>query len=64
MEIINANLYLIPLTGKCSIQVMNTFRDLEDSNVLYKHMRDATKEISKACQAVEAKESAPATAGC
>ncbi|CAN6444955.1 unnamed protein product [Victoria cruziana] len=43
-------------------KVMNTFRDLEDSNVLYKHMRDATKEISKACQAVEAKESAPATA--
>ncbi|KAF3778865.1 Exocyst complex component [Nymphaea thermarum] len=43
-------------------KVMNAFRDLEDSNVLYRHMRDATKEIAKACHAVEAKESAPASA--
>ncbi|XP_058187937.1 exocyst complex component SEC5A-like isoform X3 [Rhododendron vialii] len=40
-------------------KVHNTFRDLEESNILQPFMRDAIKEISKACQAFEAKESAP-----
>ncbi|KAF2291209.1 hypothetical protein GH714_020663 [Hevea brasiliensis] len=42
--------------------VHNTFCDLEESNILRSYMSDATKEISKACQAFEAKDSAPPTA--
>ena len=45
------------------MQVINTFRDLEESNILQSYMKDALKEISKACQAFEAKESAPPIAG-
>ncbi|XP_031284699.1 exocyst complex component SEC5A-like [Pistacia vera] len=41
------------------IKVHNTFRDLEESNILRSYMSDGIKEISKACQALEAKESAP-----
>ncbi|GAV57050.1 hypothetical protein CFOL_v3_00588 [Cephalotus follicularis] len=41
------------------VKVHNTFRDLEESNILRSYMSDAIKEISKACQAFEAKESAP-----
>ena len=44
-------------------QVHNTFHDLEESNILQSYMSDAIKEISKACQAFEVKESAPPTAG-
>ncbi|KAK4859946.1 hypothetical protein QYF36_014607 [Acer negundo] len=44
-------------------KVINTFRDLEESNILQSYMNDALKEISKACQAFEAKESAPPIAG-
>lgn len=44
-------------------QVQNTFRDLEESNILCPYMSDAIKEISKACRAFEAKESAPPVAG-
>ncbi|KAJ6930922.1 hypothetical protein NC652_014440 [Populus alba x Populus x berolinensis] len=43
-------------------KVHNTFRDLEKSNILWSYMSDAIKEISKACQAFEVKESAPSTA--
>ncbi|KAG6774330.1 hypothetical protein POTOM_021683 [Populus tomentosa] len=43
-------------------KVHNTFRDLEESNILRSYMSDAIKEISKACQAFEVKESAPSTA--
>lgn len=45
------------------LQVCNTFRDLEESNILQPYMRDAIIEISKACEAFEAKESAPSIAG-
>ncbi|KDP42998.1 hypothetical protein JCGZ_25184 [Jatropha curcas] len=41
------------------IKVQNAFRDLEESNILRSYMSDAIKEISKVCQAFEAKESAP-----
>ncbi|KAF2297541.1 hypothetical protein GH714_025351 [Hevea brasiliensis] len=41
------------------VKVHNTFRDLEESNILQSYMSDAINEISKACQAFEAKESAP-----
>ncbi|KAJ9146134.1 hypothetical protein P3X46_028440 [Hevea brasiliensis] len=44
------------------VKVHNTFCDLEESNILRSYMSDATKEISKACQAFEAKDSAPPTA--
>ncbi|XP_057502728.1 exocyst complex component SEC5A-like [Actinidia eriantha] len=44
-------------------KVHDTFRDLEESNILRPYMKDATKEISKACQAFEGKESAPPIAG-
>ncbi|KAK1300452.1 Exocyst complex component 2 [Acorus calamus] len=44
------------------VKVHNTFRDFEESNVLRPHMREAIKEISKACQALEGKEAAPPTA--
>lgn len=40
-------------------KVLGTFRDLEESNILSPHMSDAVKEVSRACQAFEAKESAP-----
>nr|CAN60567.1 hypothetical protein VITISV_033443 [Vitis vinifera] len=40
-------------------KVHNTFRDLEESNILQPYMMDAIKEIAKACQAFEVKESAP-----
>ncbi|KAL4182744.1 hypothetical protein AMTRI_Chr11g94660 [Amborella trichopoda] len=43
-------------------KVHNTFRDLEESNVLHPHMRDAIKEVSKACHAFEGKEAAPPSA--
>lgn len=42
------------------VKVLNTFRDFEESNILQPYMTDSIKEISKACQALEAKESAPA----
>lgn len=41
------------------VKVLNTFRDLEESNILQSYMSEAIKEISKACLAFEAKESAP-----
>ncbi|OMO55257.1 hypothetical protein CCACVL1_27330 [Corchorus capsularis] len=41
------------------VKVLNTFRDLEESNILQSYMSDAIKKISKACLAFEAKESAP-----
>ncbi|KAG8660597.1 hypothetical protein MANES_02G178800v8 [Manihot esculenta] len=44
------------------VKVHNTFRDLQESNILRSYMSDAINEISKACQAFEAKESAPPTA--
>ncbi|XP_021903617.1 exocyst complex component SEC5A-like isoform X2 [Carica papaya] len=40
-------------------KVHSTFRDLDESNILRSYMSDAIKEISKACQAFESKESAP-----
>uniref|UniRef100_P0DXK0 Exocyst complex component SEC5A n=1 Tax=Nicotiana benthamiana TaxID=4100 RepID=SEC5A_NICBE len=43
-------------------KVHNAFGDLEESNILCSYMSDAIKEISKACQAFEAKESAPSVA--
>lgn len=46
-----------------TVQVHSTFRELEESNVLRPYMSDAIKEISKACQAFEAKECAPPSAG-
>lgn len=45
------------------VQVHNTFRDLEESNILQPYMMDAIKDIAKACQAFEVKESAPPIAG-
>ncbi|XP_038699428.1 exocyst complex component SEC5A-like isoform X2 [Tripterygium wilfordii] len=44
------------------VKVQNTFRDLEESNILRSYMSDAIKEISRACEAFEVKESAPPTA--
>ncbi|KAK6938280.1 Exocyst complex component EXOC2/Sec5, N-terminal domain, partial [Dillenia turbinata] len=41
------------------VKIQSTFRDLEESNILHPYMSDAIKEISKACQVFEAKESAP-----
>ncbi|XP_031389496.1 exocyst complex component SEC5A-like isoform X2 [Punica granatum] len=43
-------------------KVHSTFRDLEESNILRPYMNDCIKEISKACQAFEVKESAPSVA--
>ncbi|XP_019053775.1 PREDICTED: exocyst complex component SEC5B-like isoform X2 [Nelumbo nucifera] len=40
-------------------KVHNTFHDLEESNILCPYMSNAVKEISKACQAFDGKESAP-----
>ncbi|KAF8405905.1 hypothetical protein HHK36_007983 [Tetracentron sinense] len=42
--------------------VHNAFCDLEESNILCPYMSDAIKDISKACQAIEGKESAPPSA--
>lgn len=42
------------------VKVINTFREFEESNILQTYMSDSIKEISKACQALEVKESAPA----
>ncbi|KAF5735361.1 Exocyst complex component sec5 isoform 1 [Tripterygium wilfordii] len=44
------------------VKVQNTFRDLDESNILQSYMSDAIKEISRACEAFEVKESAPPTA--
>ncbi|KAI3993207.1 hypothetical protein MKX01_009950 [Papaver californicum] len=44
------------------VKVHNTFRDLEEANILCPFMSDALKDISRACQAIEGKESAPPTA--
>ncbi|XP_048442489.1 exocyst complex component SEC5A isoform X2 [Pyrus x bretschneideri] len=44
------------------VKVCNTFRDLEESNILQPYMRDAITEISKACETFQAKESAPSIA--
>ncbi|GLT62621.1 hypothetical protein SLA2020_352420 [Shorea laevis] len=41
------------------VKVLNTFRELEESNILQSYMSDAIKEVSKAGQAFEAKELAP-----
>ncbi|XP_042010257.1 exocyst complex component SEC5B-like [Salvia splendens] len=43
-------------------KVLGTFRELEESNILSSHMNDAVKEVSRAGQAFEAKESAPGNA--
>ncbi|KAJ0786185.1 putative exocyst complex component EXOC2/Sec5 [Helianthus annuus] len=43
-------------------QVQNTFLELEEANVICPYMSDAIMDISKACQAFDAKEAAPATA--
>ncbi|MBA0612684.1 hypothetical protein Godav_013261 [Gossypium davidsonii] len=43
------------------VKVLNAFRDLEESS-LQSYMSDAINEISKACVAFEAKESAPSIA--
>ncbi|CAA3030282.1 exocyst complex component SEC5A-like isoform X1 [Olea europaea var. sylvestris] len=40
-------------------KVINTFRDLEESNILRPYISDAINEISRVCQAFEAKESVP-----
>ncbi|CAO2834080.1 unnamed protein product [Amaranthus hypochondriacus] len=40
-------------------KVINTFRDFDESNILQPYMFDSIKEVSKACQALEVKESAP-----
>ncbi|XP_021771596.1 exocyst complex component SEC5A-like [Chenopodium quinoa] len=41
-------------------KVLDTFREFEESNILRPYMCDSIKEVSKACQALEVKESAPA----
>ncbi|XP_062089839.1 exocyst complex component SEC5A-like [Humulus lupulus] len=43
-------------------KVHSTFHDLEESNILRSFMSGAIKEITKACQAFEVKESAPLVA--
>ncbi|KAI3676022.1 hypothetical protein L1987_85618 [Smallanthus sonchifolius] len=43
-------------------KVHNTFLDLGESNILRPYMNDAVTDISKACEAFEAKESAPSVA--
>ncbi|KAI4366828.1 hypothetical protein MLD38_022645 [Melastoma candidum] len=44
------------------VKVINTFRELGESNVLHSNMNEAIIEISKACQTFEVKESAPRSA--
>uniref|UniRef100_A0A803LHX8 Exocyst complex component SEC5 n=1 Tax=Chenopodium quinoa TaxID=63459 RepID=A0A803LHX8_CHEQI len=41
-------------------KVLDTFREFEESNILQPYMCDSIKEVSKACQVLEVKESAPA----
>ncbi|GLJ54776.1 hypothetical protein SUGI_1176620 [Cryptomeria japonica] len=43
-------------------KAQNTFQEFEESNVLRPYMREAIKEISKACTAFEGKDCAPITA--
>ncbi|KAI3752527.1 hypothetical protein L2E82_24561 [Cichorium intybus] len=43
-------------------KVHNTFLDLEESNILRPYMSEAITDISKACEAFEAKEAAPSVA--
>ncbi|XP_076938184.1 exocyst complex component SEC5B-like [Bidens hawaiensis] len=43
-------------------KVHNTFLDLGESNILRPYMSDAITDISKACEAFEAKEAAPSVA--
>ncbi|KAH9321769.1 hypothetical protein KI387_016408, partial [Taxus chinensis] len=42
-------------------KVQNAFQELEESNVLRPYMREAIREISKACTAFEGKDCAPMT---
>ncbi|KAK9134469.1 hypothetical protein Syun_013799 [Stephania yunnanensis] len=44
------------------VKVHSTFRDLEETNILLPYMSDAIKEIFRACEAIEGKESSPPTA--
>lgn len=44
------------------VKIHNTFRDFEESNILRSYMSDAITEITKACQTLEGKESAPPVA--
>jgi exocyst complex component 2 len=43
-------------------KVQSTFHDFDESYILHPYMSDTIKEVSKACQAFEAKESAPHSA--
>ncbi|ESQ34678.1 hypothetical protein EUTSA_v10006745mg [Eutrema salsugineum] len=43
-------------------KVQSTFHDFDESYILHPYMSDSIKEVSKACQAFEAKESAPHSA--
>ncbi|CAH2036657.1 unnamed protein product [Thlaspi arvense] len=43
-------------------KVQSTFHDFDESYILHPYMSDTIKEVSKACQAFEAKESAPPSA--
>ncbi|KAM0035591.1 putative exocyst complex component EXOC2/Sec5 [Helianthus debilis subsp. tardiflorus] len=43
-------------------KVQNTFLELEEANVICPYMSDAIMDISKACQAFDAKEAAPTSA--
>lgn len=43
-------------------KVQATFRDFEESNIFTPYMSDAIKEISKACQSLEGKDSSPPSA--
>ncbi|KAK8448801.1 hypothetical protein SEVIR_7G104100v4 [Setaria viridis] len=40
-------------------KVQNTFRDFEECNILRPYMSDTIKEIAKACQTLEGKDSSP-----
>ncbi|CAO2034994.1 unnamed protein product [Urochloa humidicola] len=40
-------------------KVQNTFRDFEECNILCPYMSDTIKEIAKACQTLEGKDSSP-----
>jgi exocyst complex component 2 len=40
-------------------KVQNTFRDFEECNILSPYMSDTIKEIAKACQTLEGKDSSP-----
>ncbi|XP_078172685.1 exocyst complex component SEC5A-like [Carex rostrata] len=43
-------------------KVQATFRDFEESNILSPYMSDTIKEIAKACQSLEGKDSSPPSA--